>query len=83
MHCGTAPDAKLSYTLSMQLEYMKLTLAAGWMSAVCVAGLAAGLNSLANWTVLAGVAVLPSLAMMRHWNHPGQTLSESIQEARR
>ena len=82
MHCGTAPDAKRSYTLSMQLEYVKLVLAASWMSVVCVAGLAAGLHSPANWTVLAGVAMLPSIVLMRHWNHPGQTLSESIQEAR-
>jgi hypothetical protein len=83
VHCGTARHAQVSHTLSMQLEYTKLAVAAGWMSAVCAAGIAGGLDSLASWTVLAAVAVVPSVVMLWHWHHPGQTLSESIQEARR
>jgi hypothetical protein len=67
----------------MQLENAKLTLAAGWMSVVCAAGLAGGANSLRSWAVLLGVSLLPSLVMMQHWTHPGLSLSERIQEARR
>ena len=67
----------------MQLEYVKLTFAGSWMSLVCAAGLAGGVDSLRSWTVLVSVALLPSLLMMRYWNHPGVTLSETIQEARR
>jgi hypothetical protein len=66
----------------MQLEHVKLTLVTGWMSVVCAAGLVGGLTSLRSWAVLVGVSLLPSVVMMRHWNHPGRTLSQSIREAR-
>ena len=67
----------------MQLESLKATLAALWISAVCAAAIAGNLQSLSGWTVLVGIAVLPPLVMMWRWNHPPQTMSESIQEARR
>jgi hypothetical protein len=67
----------------MQLVSIKAVLATVWVSAVCIAGIAGNLNSLSSWTVLAGVAVLPPIIMMWRWNDPPQTMSESIQEARR
>jgi len=66
----------------MQLASLKAVVATVWVSAVLIAGLAAKLNSLWSWAVLAGVAVLPPIVMM-WWSAPRQTLSESIQEARR
>lgn len=67
----------------MQLDSIKATVATVWVSAVCTAGIAGSVKTLSGWTVLAGVAVLPPLVMMWRWNNPGQTMSESIQEALR
>jgi hypothetical protein len=67
----------------MQLESIKATVAVVWIAAVCAAAIASNLQSLSGWTVLIGVAVLPPLVILWQWNHPAQTLSESIQEARR
>jgi hypothetical protein len=41
------------------------------------------LDSFSGWAVLTGVAVVPPLVMMWRWNDPRQTMSESIQDARR
>ena len=67
----------------MQLDSIKATVTAVWVSAVCTAGLAGNLRSLPGWAVLAGLAVLPPLVMMWRWNDPRQTMSETIQEALR
>ena len=67
----------------MQLVSIKAIFAMLWVSAVSIAGIAGNVNSFSSWTVLAGVAVLPPLVMMRRWNDPRQTMSETIQEALR
>ena len=67
----------------MQLVLVKTIIAVLWISAVSIGGIAGKVNSFSSWTVLAAVAVLPPLVMMRWWNHPRQTMSESIQEALR
>ena len=67
----------------MQLVSIKAIIAMLWVSTVCVVGIAGNLNSVASWTVLAGVAVVPPFVMMWRWNDPRQTMSESIQEALR
>ena len=81
---GTAPVDAGTYTCHMQLVSMKTFFAATvWVSAVSMAGIAGNMSSVSSWTVLAGVALLPALVMMQRWNGPGQTMSQSIQEARR
>jgi hypothetical protein len=67
----------------MQLVSIKAIIAMLWVSTVFVVGIAGNLNSVASWTVLAAVAVVPPLVMMWRWNDPRQTMSETIQEARR
>jgi hypothetical protein len=67
----------------MQLVSIKAIIALLWVSTVSVVGIAGNLNSVASWTVLAGVAVVPPLVMMWRWNDPRRTMSETIQEARR
>ena len=67
----------------MQLVSIKAIIAMLWVSTVSVVGIAGSLNSAASWTILAGVAVVPPLIMMWRWNDPRQTMSETIQEARR
>jgi hypothetical protein len=67
----------------MQLLSIKLVIAALWVSAMFIIGIAGNLDSFSSWAVLTGVAVVPPLVMMWRWNYPRQTMSESIQEALR
>ena len=63
----------------MQLVSIEVSIAMLWLSTVFIAGIAG--NSFSSWTVLAGVAVVPTLVMMERWNDPRQTMCETIQEA--
>jgi len=67
----------------MQLVPLKGVLATAWVSAALIVGIAGNLNSVMGWTALAGIAIVPPSVMMWRWNAPRQTMSESIQEARR
>jgi hypothetical protein len=66
----------------MKLNSIKAIVVTVWVSAVCAAGIAGNVNTPSGWTVLAGVA-LSALVLTWRWKDPGQTLSESIQVARR
>jgi hypothetical protein len=83
VHSGTAPFTPGAYSYGMQLISLKTVLATVWVLAVLIAGLTANLNSLSSWAFMAGIAVLPPIVLMWRWNAPRQTMSESIQEARR
>ena len=67
----------------MRLKNIKVTIAAAYVVIVVVAGLAWGLTSTSGWIALAALAFLPPAAMLWLWNDPVETLSESIQQARR
>ena len=67
----------------MQLNSIKPIIAVLWVCAAVVLGIATDVKSLWTWTVLAGFAVVPPLVMLWRWNEPDQTMSESIQKARR
>ena len=67
----------------MQLVSIKAIIAMLWVSTVSVVGIAANLNSVTSWIVLAVVAIVPPLVVMWRWNDPRQTMSESIQEVLR
>jgi hypothetical protein len=67
----------------MQLVSIKAIIAMLWVSTVSVVGIAGNLNSVASWTVLAAVVVVPPLVMMWRWNDPVPTMSQTIQEALR
>lgn len=67
----------------MQSRSIKTVSAATWMFAVGIGGVIANLNSRASWAALVGIAIVPPLVMMRLWKDPPQTMSESIQDARR
>jgi hypothetical protein len=64
----------------MQLEQTKGIVAALWVLAVSIVGLALPLHSLSAWVMLAIFAGLPPLLMMRLWRVPAETISESIQK---
>ncbi len=67
----------------MQLVSIKAVVAAVWVSAVSIVGIAGHLSSPSSLTVLASVALLPTIVMMWLWNDPPKSMSESIQDARR
>ena len=54
-----------------------------WAIVVCLVALAIGINSVSNWIVVASLAVVPPLVARSFWRVPGQTISESIRDARR
>jgi hypothetical protein len=62
----------------MTLKNTKATIAAAWVLAVGAAGLLAGVTSSSSWLALAGLAIAPSIVLMRFWNDH-QTMSQSIQ----
>ena len=66
----------------MKLNYTYTTAVAVWVLAMCAIGVTIGTTSLIGWTVLAGFALLPPLAIARWWKHD-PSLSESIHEVLR
>lgn len=67
----------------MELQQIKSTVAAVWVLTAGVVGLVAGVMSPGSLGVLAALGLLPPLALLLLWNHPSQSMSESIQQGRR
>ena len=67
----------------MHLVSIKLIIAMLGVLAAFIIGIEGNSDSFSGWAVLTGVAVVPPLVMMCRWNDPRQTMSESIQDARR
>jgi hypothetical protein len=65
------------------MNYIKATAAALWVLAIGAAGLVADATWPRDWMVFVGCAIVPPIIMMRYWNHPDQTMSESIQQVLR
>ena len=67
----------------MQVTPIKPIFALLCVAAAFILGVAGKVDSFSSWTLLAGVAVVPSLVMMWRWNDQRQSMSQSIQEALR
>lgn len=67
--------------MNMHIDHVKAVLIGAWILAVGVLGYIVGTTSLAGWTVLAAVAVIPPVVIMRLWRVPSQSMSESIRDA--
>jgi hypothetical protein len=67
----------------MVSENIKTLLFITWSIAVCFAAIVIGTVSVANWILAVCVAVVPPLVVRAFWRAPEQTISQSIQEARR
>ena len=66
----------------MQIEPIKLTITSVWMLTALTAAIV--VHPATMGTILLGsLGLLPPLVMLLLWNHPPQTMSESIDEARR
>ena len=72
-----------AYAVNMETEHVKIASIAAWIIAVGFLGYISGITSLAGWTVLAAVSVIPPVVMMRLWRLPAQSMSESIREVLR
>ncbi len=67
----------------MQLEQLKTLFAAGWLLAMCAVAISVNLTTVQGWTTLTALTLLPPLLMLRMWNHPRETTSETIRKALR
>jgi hypothetical protein len=69
----------------MNLNNVKLTVAAAYVIGVGGVAVASGVTSPVGLIVFAALALLPAGALLALWNDPAQTLSETIhnQTARR
>jgi hypothetical protein len=66
----------------MQLEHIKMTISGVWvLTALVIATL---VHPTTRGAILLGsLGLLPPLVLLLVWNHPAQTMSERIDEARR
>ena len=84
--CGSEhPPCGIARTVVaiMQLPYTKVAVAAAWILTTCVIAVITAPSSAGAAALLVVIALLPPMLMLWRWNGPPQTLSESIQEARR
>jgi hypothetical protein len=66
----------------MQLQRLKMMVAAVWMLGAVAVATAADVSGVGAIAV-AAIGILPPLAILLLWNDPPQTLSETINQARR
>jgi hypothetical protein len=67
----------------MILKNVKLVVVAVYILTVAAVAFASGVTSGAGLIMFIAIALLPSGALLTLWKRPSQTLSETIQAARR
>ncbi len=72
----------MQFKNATQLGNMKMLAASGWALIVLVAAVTVGVSGVGT-VAAAAFGLLPPLALLLLWNEPPQTLSESINQARR
>jgi hypothetical protein len=65
----------------MNLTYTKAALALGWVLVIVAA--AGSVTSALGWTIVATVALLPPVVVLRMWNEAPQSTSDSIRNVLR
>ena len=66
----------------MQLEHIKRTISGAWILMALAVAIVVNPSPLGA-LLIAALGLLPPLVMLFAWNHPAQTMSERINEARR
>lgn len=66
----------------MQLEQIKRTIASVWMLMALIVAIVVRPSTMGT-ILLGSLGLRPPLVMLLLWNHPPQTMSESIDESRR
>jgi ABC-type nickel/cobalt efflux system permease component RcnA len=67
----------------MAFAYVREGVAVVWVLTLFMVGLAIGITSVSGWMTLTAVALISLVILQRLWRAPEQTLSESINKARR
>lgn len=67
----------------MTFTYAREGVAVAWILILALVGLVAGVTSVSGWLTLAGLALISLVILQRLWRAPEQTLSQSIDKARR
>jgi hypothetical protein len=67
----------------MRTNFVKAALMAVWVVAVAALGYMSGTTSLAGWTLLAVVSLVPPALIVRLWGAPSPSMSETIRGALR
>lgn len=75
--------AMAPYTAAMQSDSMKTMLLALWVLTVVGTGLASGVTAITHWVALGSLAFGPAVVARSLWRAPTETLSESINSARK
>jgi hypothetical protein len=76
-------DSRCSqYAVVMELQRIKMSISAVWVVAVLGVAMAVGVSGV-GVAAAAAFGLLPPLALLLLWKDPAQTMSESINKARR
>ena len=67
----------------MPTHFVKAAVIAAWILAVGTLGFGFGVTSFAGWTVLAVLSLVPPAVMLRLWNAPSPSMSETIRDVLR
>lgn len=67
----------------MQNEYVKVALMAAWVVAASVLGYVSGTTSVAGWTGVAVLSLVPPAVMAQFWSEPSPSTSEAIRDVLR
>jgi hypothetical protein len=65
----------------MRTENVKTASMSAWILAVGAFGYLSGTNSVAGWSLLAAMSVLPAALMAWLWRAPSPSMSETIRDA--
>jgi len=72
-----------SYAANMNLQRIKMSVSAVWMLLATLLAITLVDMSWTKALMVAGFGLLPPLAILLLWNEPAETMSESINDARR
>ena len=64
----------------MHTDLVKAALMAAWVVAVGALGYMMGTTSVAGWTLLAVVSLVPPVLLVRLWSPPAPSMSEAIRD---
>ena len=65
----------------MQTEHIKWAIVGGWVLGLAAIAFSVNLSSVTGWVLVVGLGLVPPVILLRMWQQPPQTISESIQEA--
>jgi hypothetical protein len=67
----------------MQLQQVSGAVAATWIMAAGVIGVASDVTSIGGAVMVLSFGLLPPIFMMRRWNNPPQPVSDRVHQAHR